>query len=34
LSEPEATGIGLKHGTYRQLMVEEQFEQYLQDTLG
>lgn len=34
LSEQEATDAGLKKGTYRQLMIEEQFEQYLQDVIG
>jgi hypothetical protein len=34
LSEPEATSIGLKQGTYRHLMIEEQFEQYMQDAIG
>lgn len=34
LSERESTDLGLKHGTYRQLMIEEQFEHYLQGALG
>lgn len=34
LTEAEAKQIGLIQGTYRQVMLEEQFEKYLQDTLG
>lgn len=34
LTESEARQIGLIQGTYRQVMLEEQFEKYLQDTLG
>lgn len=34
LSEAEEASIGLKHGTYRQLMIEEQFEHYLQSAIG
>jgi hypothetical protein len=33
LTESEANEIGLIQGTYRQIMLEEQFEKYLQDTL-
>lgn len=34
LTEAEARQIGLIQGTYRQVMLEEQFEKYLQNTLG
>ena len=34
LTEAEARQIGLIQGTYRQVMLEEQFEKYLQDRLG
>jgi hypothetical protein len=34
LTEAEARQIGLIQGTYRQVMLEEQFEKYLQETLG
>ena len=34
LTEAEANRIGLIAGTYRQIMIEEQFQKYLQDTLG
>jgi hypothetical protein len=34
LTEAEANQIGLTRGTYRQVMLEEQFEKYLQDNLG
>jgi hypothetical protein len=34
LTESEANQIGLIQGTYHQGMLEEQFEKYLQDTLG
>lgn len=34
LTEYEANQIGLSQGTYRQIMLEEQFEKHLQDTLG
>ncbi len=34
LNESEARQIGLVQGTYRQVMLEEQFEKYLRDALG
>ena len=34
LTEAEANLIGLTRSTYRQVMLEEQFEKYLQDNLG
>ena len=34
LTEAEADEIGLIRGTYHQVMLEEQFEKYLQETLG
>jgi len=34
LTEAEAKEIGLIQGAYRQVMLEEQFEKYLQETLG
>jgi len=34
LTESEANQIGLIQGTYRQVMLEEQFEKYLDETLG
>jgi hypothetical protein len=34
LTESEAKQIGLIQGTYRQVMLEEEFEKYLQETLG
>jgi hypothetical protein len=34
LTEAEARQIGLIQGTYRQVMLEEEFEKYLQETLG
>lgn len=34
LSESESRGIGLPQGRYRQIMLEEQFEQFLERTIG
>lgn len=34
ISESEAVEVGLANGTYRQIMVEEQFEGFLEQSLG